>query len=82
MDRFAAWYGSARPGESFTYHEGNLAGGRYIRSVRQAYNNGFVELVQRRLEQPAGPNSIGKFAYIAQAKAVPRKPLVPFDLDD
>lgn len=81
MDKFEAWLSVANPGDSYIYHEGPCAGGRYIRSVRLAYNSGQVELVQKRVKHAKHPNGVGVFSYIAQFKWDHRKPAAQFEFD-
>lgn len=80
MSRFDAWMVICEPGESFVYHTGSVLGGSNVRSVRMAYNHGYIELVQRRIEHAEGPNGLGRFEYIAQRKRVPRPPREPFEV--
>lgn len=60
IEKFWVWLESAKPGEEYEYCCGHflLQKGETL-LVRRAYNEGFVELVQRRLEK--APPTSGRF---------------------
>lgn len=73
MSKFKAWLNFAEPAEYFVYHEGPHPAGKYLYEVREAYNDGLVELVQERLAHAPNPHGVGRFEY----RAVKRKDVRP-----